>query len=104
MGENNNEKFRSFMSRENIGKKLGHTALGFVLDEIRTLVSMASDSSHKVIIRKTAPSAFIGSSLFLQVRGTTINARMSSKFEQIGSWTAELAAFERLKKTIDCTL
>ena len=72
-------------------------ALGFVLDQIRTLVSMASDSSHKVIVRKMAPSSFIRSSSFLQVRRTTINERMSSKFGQIGSWTAELAAFERLK-------
>ena len=31
----------------------GLTALGFVLDRIRTLVSMATDSSHRVIIGKT---------------------------------------------------
>ena len=45
-----------------------------------------------------APSFLIGSSSFLQVRRTTIKARMNSKFGQIGSWTAELAAFERLEK------
>ena len=31
----------------------GLTALGFWLDLIRTLVSMATDSSHRVIIGKT---------------------------------------------------
>ena len=31
----------------------GLTALGFGLDRIRTLVSMATDSSHRVIMGKT---------------------------------------------------
>ena len=31
----------------------GLTALGFGLDRIRTLVSMATDSSHRVIMEKT---------------------------------------------------
>ena len=31
----------------------GLTALGFELDSIRTLVSMSSDSSHRVIMGKT---------------------------------------------------
>ena len=50
----------------------GFAALGFVSDRIRTLVSMATDSSHRVIMGQNlvttlAPSFLIGSSLFLQV-------------------------------------
>ena len=46
-----------------------------------------------------APTFLIGSSSFLQVMRTVIRSRMSSKFGKIRSWTAELAAFERLKKS-----
>ena len=35
-------------------------ALGFGADQIRTLVSMATDSSHRVIIGKRASSSFLG--------------------------------------------
>ena len=35
-------------------------ALGFGADQIRTLVSMANDSSHRVIIGKRASSRFLG--------------------------------------------
>ena len=41
----------------------------------------------------------IGSSSFLQVRRTTIKSRLSSKFDQIGRWSAELAALGRLEKS-----
>ena len=44
-----------------------------------------------------APTFLIGSSSFLQVMRTVIRSRMSSKFGKIRPWTAELAAFERLK-------
>ena len=40
----------------------------------------------------------IGSS-FLQVRRATIKSWMSSKFDQIGPWTLELAALEHLEKS-----
>ena len=54
----------------------GLTVLGFRLDWIRTLVSMATDSSHRVIMGENlvttlAPSFLIGSSLFLQVARPT---------------------------------
>ena len=54
------------------------TALGFGLDPIRTLVSMATDSSRRVLMEKNlvttlALSFLIGSSLFLQVTRTPIN-------------------------------
>ena len=38
----------------------GKAALGFGADQIRTLVSMATDSSHRVIMGKRASSLFLG--------------------------------------------
>ena len=74
----------------------GKAALGFGLDRIGTLVSMATDSSHRVIIRggggiSLAPSFLIGSSSYLQVKRTTIISRTSSIFGKIRSGTAELS-------------
>ena len=46
-----------------------------------------------------APSFLIGSSLFLQVKRTTIKTRMGSEFGKIGPGTYELAALERLEKS-----
>ena len=37
----------------------GKASIGFDSDRIRTLVSMATDSSHRVIIGKTASSRFL---------------------------------------------
>ena len=39
-----------------------------------------------------APSFLIGSSLFLQIKRTTIKSRMGSNLVKIGPWTYELAA------------
>ena len=55
----------------------------------KTLVSMATDSSHRVIMGEnlvsTVASPFmIGSSSFLQVTGTTIKSRMGLKFRDCG--------------------
>ena len=82
----------------------GLTPLGFGPDRIRTLVSMATDSSHRVIMGKTfettlTPSFFIGFSLFLQVMRTTIESWMGSKLGSIRQRTYELAALERLEKS-----
>ena len=38
----------------------GKAALGFGADQIRTLVSMATHSSHRVIMGKRASSRFLG--------------------------------------------
>ena len=38
----------------------GKATLGFGADQIRTLVSMATDSSHRVIMGKRASSRFLG--------------------------------------------
>ena len=82
----------------------GKATLGFGPDRIGTLVSMATDSSHSVIIMENvvntlAPSFLIGSSSYLQVTRTYITSRTSSKFGQIGPRTAELAALRRLEKS-----
>ena len=38
----------------------GKAALGFGADQIKKLVSMATDSSHRVIMGKRASSRFLG--------------------------------------------
>ena len=54
----------------------GNAALGFGPDRIRTLASMATGSSHRVIMGETiiTTSVLIGSSSFLQVARTFLNA------------------------------
>ena len=61
-------------------------AIGFAPDRNRTLVSMATDSPHRVImgenvVNTLATSFLMGSSSFLQVTWTTIKSRMSLKFD-----------------------
>ena len=80
----------------------GKAALGFGSDPIGTLVSMATDISHRVIMGENvvttlAPSFLIGSSSYLQVTRTSITSR--TKFGKSGPRTAELAALERLEKS-----
>ena len=81
----------------------GKAAFGFWPDRIGTLVSMETDSSHRLIIGDNlvstlASSFLIRSSSYLQVTRTTIIFRTSSNFGLIGPRTAELAALKRLKK------
>ena len=49
------------------------------------------------LVLSLVPSFLFASSSFLQVTRTTKQSRMSSKFSQIGPWTAELAALSVLK-------
>ena len=91
-----------FFTEASLGR--GEAALSFLPNRARTLVSMATDSSHRVImgenlVTTVALSFLIGSSLFLQVTGTSITSKTSSKLGQIGSRTAEFAALERLGKS-----
>ena len=74
----------------------GKAALGFRPDWIKTLVSMATESSHRVIMEKTVSSLFLG--CFFILAG---NDESSEEFEfsLIGPPTAELAALECLKKS-----
>ena len=50
------------------------------------------------VVNTLASSFLIGSSLFLQVRRTTIISRMSLNFSQIRPRTAELPALDRIEK------
>ena len=74
----------------------GKAVVGFGPDRIKTLVSMATGSSHRVIMEKTV--FFIQSFIYLQVMMACMGARRSLKFSQIQPPTAELAALEHLKK------
>ena len=81
----------------------GKAALGFWPDRIGTLVSMATDSSHRVIIGKNGVITFSRMLLirffsYLQVTITWMRAWMSSKFGRIRPRTTELAALERMKE------
>ena len=78
-------------------------ALGFGADQIRTLVSIATDSSHRAIMGKTVSSRFsqlflIGPFSYFQVAMAHIRAWMGSKFGWIRPQTTELAVLEGLKK------
>ena len=50
--------YNQILSEASLG--WGKAALGFGADQIRTLVSMATDSSHRVIMGKRASSRFLG--------------------------------------------
>ena len=64
----------------------------------RVICPWASEKSMYNVLNTLAHSFLIESSLFLQVRRTTIISRTSLNFSQIRPRTAELAALERLKK------
>ena len=66
------------------------------LDELKFCVS---EKLTYNVVNTLAPLFLIGSSSYLQVTRTSITARTSSKFGQIGPRTAELAALERLEKS-----
>ena len=61
----------------------GLTALGFGLDQIRTLVSMTTDSSHRVIMGKSCDhsSSFIFDLFFFILAGNKDNYKISNGFE-----------------------
>ena len=65
----------------------------------RVISPCASEKIMYNVVNTLAPLFWIGSSSFLQVRRTTIKFRPSSKFDQIGPWTAELAALGCLEKS-----
>ena len=55
----------------------------------RVICPCASEKLMYNVVNTLAPLFLIGSSSFLRVRRTTIKSRPSSKFDQIGLWTAE---------------
>ena len=65
----------------------------------RVTCPCASEKFMYNVVNTLASLFFIGSSSFLQVRRPTIKSWTSSKFDQIGPWTAESAALERLEKS-----
>ena len=65
----------------------------------RVISPCASEKLMHNVVNTLAPLFLIGSSSFLQVRRTTIKSLPSSKFDQIGQRTAELAALGRLEKS-----
>ena len=69
----------------------GLAALGFGPDQIRTLVSMATDSSHRVIMGKPCdhPSYFIFDSFFI-LAGNKDNHKISHGFQFRQDWTRDL--------------
>ena len=81
----------------------GLTVLGFGQDRIRTLVSMATDSSHRVIMGKILwPfKFFIFDWFFFILAGNEDNHKISNgfKFGKIGPGFHELIALERLEKS-----
>ena len=65
----------------------------------RVICSCTSEKFIYNVLNTLVPSILIGCSLFLQITRTTIKSRMSSKFDQIATWNAELTALECLKKS-----
>ena len=65
----------------------------------RVICPCASEKLMYNVVNTLAPLFLIVSSSILQVRGKTLKSRPSSKFYQIGPWTAELAALGRLEKS-----
>ena len=65
----------------------------------RIICPCTSEKFMYNVLNTLAPLFLIRSSSFLQVRRTTIKSWTSSKFDQIGPWTAELAALVRLEKS-----
>ena len=66
----------------------------------RVICPCASEKLMNNVVNALAPSFLIGSSSFLQVTMTTVKYWISSKFGQIQPCTAELAALDRLKKSL----
>ena len=63
----------------------------------RVICPWASEKSMFNVVNTLAHSFLIGSSLFLQVRKTTIISRTSLNFGQILQRTPELAALDRIE-------
>ena len=65
----------------------------------RVICPCSSEKLMYNFVNTLAPLFLIGTSSFLQVRRTTIKSWTSSKFDQIGPWTADLAALEQLERS-----
>ena len=65
----------------------------------RVICPCASKKLMYNVVNTLAPLFLTRSSSFLKVMRTSIKSGPSSKFDQIGPWTAELAALGRLEKS-----
>ena len=67
----------------------GKAALGFGPDQIRTLVSMATESSHRVIMEKTVSPLFLGCfhRILFILAGNDDMHESSDEFEFRSDWT-----------------
>ena len=101
ISETNGSIATKFYLKDHLGG--GLAALGFGPDRIRALVSVATESSHRVIMEKAVSplflSCFSSDPSYLQVMMTCMRARRSLNFGLLGSLIAELAALEHLKKS-----
>ena len=62
--------------------------------DCRVICPLLCEKSIFCVVDTLAPSFLFGSSLFLEVIGTSVTSRMSSNFDQIRPLTAELSALE----------
>ena len=79
----------------------GKASVGFDPDRIRTLVSMTTDNSHRVIMGKRRHHVLSNAFdriLSILSGNDDMRASMSSKFSRIRPRTTELAALECMKK------
>ena len=77
----------------------GRAALGFCAYRIRTLVSMATDTSHRVVMGKTVSSGFLKYfyQCFFILKGNDDMHKGLNEFKIRSDRAMELAALERLK-------
>ena len=61
---------------------------------VRVICHCTSEKWMYNVLNTLAPLVLIGAASFLQVRRTTIKSWTSSKFDQIGPWTAEFVMKE----------
>ena len=74
--------------------------IALLIVEVHVAAIERLERSTDNLVSTVVPQFLIESSSFLQVTRTTIKAGMSSNFDQIGLLTVELAAIERLEKSL----
>ena len=89
ISETNGSIATKFYLKHHLGG--GLAALGFGPDRIRTLVSMATESSHRVIMVKTVSPLFLGcfSSILFILAGNEDVHESSDEFEFQPDWTTD---------------
>ena len=84
--------------KSRMGSKLGKIGPGtYELAALERLEKCPWTYNGRNVVTTLVPSYFNGSSLFLQITRSTINARMRLNLGKIPSLTSELAPLERQK-------